>query len=135
MLRDDAAIQSSSALGGSEGAWVKYWDEASTIAVLEFEVAEAPQIQPAAPSKDKEKKKKPKGTIQDDDVLLHLLIVYEGDMGLTAPPAASALPVSDKPVTLNFSRGPTALKTFNIVPGSLSVVCIININVINFCQT
>jgi RNA-binding protein 5/10 len=28
------------ALGGVEGQWVRYWDESSTVAVLEFKVEE-----------------------------------------------------------------------------------------------
>lgn len=61
MLRDDAAVASSLALGGVEDTWVRYWDETSTVAVLEFEVAESVQAQPVASTKEKEKKKRPKG--------------------------------------------------------------------------
>lgn len=59
MLRDDACIPSSSSLGGGEGSWVRYWDETSTIAMLEFEVEEP--VQPTVPVKDKKEKRKPKG--------------------------------------------------------------------------
>ena len=66
LSRDDACLTSSMSLGGVEGTWVRYWDESSTAAVLEFEVDEV--TQPAAsPAKDKdqvqdkEKKKKAKG--------------------------------------------------------------------------
>jgi hypothetical protein len=93
MLRDEAAIASSSALGGEEGGWVRYWDETSTVAVLEFKVEEPALIQEAAPMKGKKEKKRPKG-----------------DTGLSPPPTASALPLSDKPVTLSFSKGPVAAK-------------------------
>jgi len=61
MLRDDAAIPSTLALGGAEGTWVRYWDESSTVAVLEFEVAEPFQPQQVAPMKEKKEKKRPKG--------------------------------------------------------------------------
>lgn len=58
MLRDDACIPSSLAMGGVEGTWVRYWDETSTLAMLEFQVA-APTIQ--APAKERKEKKKGKG--------------------------------------------------------------------------
>lgn len=45
---------------------VRYWDETSTAAVLEFEVEEP--VQPAAPVKEKKEKKKVKGT----DISIHL---------------------------------------------------------------
>ena len=61
MLRDEAAITSTLALGGAEGTWVRYWDESSTVAVLEFEVAEPIQPQQVAPTKEKKEKKRPKG--------------------------------------------------------------------------
>ncbi|KAL0578451.1 hypothetical protein V5O48_003551 [Marasmius crinis-equi] len=83
MLRDEAALTSSSALGGVEGTWVRYWDESSTVAVLEFQVA-----QPAQPAQAKEKKEKKKKV--------------EADIKPIPIAAPSALPVSNKPVTLNF---------------------------------
>lgn len=52
------------ALGGMDGALVRYWDEASSVAVLEFKVEEP--VQPSAPApttKEKEKKRKPKGLV------------------------------------------------------------------------
>ncbi|KAH8980825.1 hypothetical protein EDB86DRAFT_3066766 [Lactarius hatsudake] len=78
ILRDEACLPSSMTLGGVEDQWVRYWDEGATIAKLEYEV-EVPTQQPA-PMKEKEKKKKKE---------------------------ASALPVSDKPVTLSFKGGST----------------------------
>ncbi|KAJ6611748.1 hypothetical protein B0H10DRAFT_2054936 [Mycena sp. CBHHK59/15] len=89
MIRDDACIPSSVGLGGEEGTLVRYWDEGSTIAQLEFQ-AEQP-IQPTVVVKEKKEKKKAKG---DSEPTLR-----------SAPAAPSALPVSDKPVTLNFSKG------------------------------
>lgn len=59
-LRDDACIMGSMQLGGVEGQYVRYWDEASTVAQLEFKV-EAPIPTPAAAPVGKEKKKKAKG--------------------------------------------------------------------------
>lgn len=102
MLRDEAAIASSSALGGAEGTWARYWDETSTVAVLEFKVAEPIQPQQVVPTREKKEKKKPKG-----------------DTGLSAPPAPSTLPVSDKPVTLSFSKGPVAAKPLMNSSGSI----------------
>ncbi|KAK0459501.1 uncharacterized protein EV420DRAFT_269842 [Desarmillaria tabescens] len=89
MLRDDACIPSSLVLGGVEGTWVRYWDDSSTLAMLEFQVA---QPAPAAQTvKEKKEKKKAKDTTIQR---------------LSVQPAPSALPVSDKPVTLSFSKGP-----------------------------
>ncbi|KAL0071620.1 hypothetical protein AAF712_001477 [Marasmius tenuissimus] len=84
MLRDEAALTSSMALGGVEGTWVRYWDESSTVAVLEFQVAQP--AQPATQTKDKKEKKKK----------------IDADIKPIPIAAPSALPVSDKPVTLNF---------------------------------
>lgn len=56
-LRDDSCLVSSIGLGGVEGQYVKYWDEASMIALLEFKVEE-PAYVPPAESLKKEKKKK-----------------------------------------------------------------------------
>jgi len=108
MLRDETAIPSSINLGGVEGAFVKYWDDSAMVAVLEFKVEEPvqPQVQPSAgPVKEKKEKKK-----KDD--------------ALQKPPAPSVLPISDKPVTLNFNRGALGSK-LNVstakAPGQLSL--------------
>lgn len=61
MTKDDAALVSSLALGGMEDTWVRYWDETSMVAVLEFEVA-APLPVPEAQTKEKERKKRSKGS-------------------------------------------------------------------------
>ncbi|KAG5634257.1 hypothetical protein H0H81_002688, partial [Sphagnurus paluster] len=87
LSRDEACLMSSMSLGGIEGSWVRYWDENSTVAVLEFRVEE--QTQTTQPKEKKEKKKKSKSPPR------------------LAPAAPSALPVSDKPVMLSFSKGPT----------------------------
>ncbi|THG92972.1 hypothetical protein EW026_g8122, partial [Hermanssonia centrifuga] len=100
-LRDDACIMSSSTLGGMEGIWVRYWDEGSTIAVLEFKVEEPVQSAPAPAAKEKEKKKKSKADAEKDK----------------RPAEASTLPVSDKPVTLSFKGGLGAKQSLtNIAP-------------------
>lgn len=57
MLRDEASFPSSVALGGVDGTWVRYWDETSTIAMLEFKVAQPAQTAPAAAKEKKVKKK------------------------------------------------------------------------------
>ncbi|KAI0073405.1 hypothetical protein K474DRAFT_1603411 [Panus rudis PR-1116 ss-1] len=90
-IRDEACLASSMSLGGMEGALVRYWDEASTVSVMEFKVEQP--AQPALSSsgnvnKEKKEKRKAKDTHHDDK-----------------PVEASALPVSDKPVTLNFKGG------------------------------
>lgn len=58
LSRDEACLMSTSSLGGMEGSWVRYWDESSTVAVLEFKVEEP--VQPSAQTKDKKDKKKMK---------------------------------------------------------------------------
>ncbi|KAL0947211.1 hypothetical protein HGRIS_013329 [Hohenbuehelia grisea] len=87
MSRDEACLPSSMTLGGMEGGWVRYWDDTSTIAMLEFKVEE-PAKAAAVQAKEKEKKKKPKV-----------------DPAANAIAAPSVLPISDKPVTLSFSKG------------------------------
>lgn len=94
MRRDEAAIPSTNVLGGSEGGWVRYWDEASTVAVLDFKVEEPPK--PAAPTEKKKEKKKTKADAagaSKNNVLAE----------------ASVLPVSDKPVTLSFNKAGLSL--------------------------
>lgn len=66
---DETCLPSSLGLGGVEGTWVKYWDENSTVAVMEFKVEEAAEdktaaIAAAAAAKAKKEKerKKAKGT-------------------------------------------------------------------------
>ncbi|GLB35284.1 putative glycine rich nucleic binding domain containing protein [Lyophyllum shimeji] len=88
LSRDDACLKSSMSLGGVEGQWVRYWDENSTVAVLEFKVEEP--LQSKQPVKEKKEKKK------KTEVELR-----------PAPAAPSALPVSDKPVTLSFNNRST----------------------------
>ncbi|KAL4064306.1 hypothetical protein V8B97DRAFT_1950461 [Scleroderma yunnanense] len=100
MLRDETAIPSSLNLGGVEGTFVKYWDESATVAVLDFKVEEPLPAQTqatAAPTKEKKKKVK-------DDAPKKL-------------PTPSALPVSDKPVTLNFNKTGTTNKALAAVSG------------------
>ncbi|KAJ7109123.1 hypothetical protein C8R44DRAFT_276470 [Mycena epipterygia] len=104
MIRDEACIPSSANLGGEEGTLVRYWDEGSTIAQLEFQVEQP--VQPAAAVQTKEKKEKKK--IKDSEPALR-----------SVPAAPSALPVSDKPVTLNFNKGlgragPVAVKAVSL---------------------
>ena len=51
-------------MGGVEGVWVRYWDEASTAAVLEFTVEEPTQPTSAPVVKEK-KEKKAKDSVED----------------------------------------------------------------------
>jgi len=72
MFRDEACIPSSLALGGMDGSWVRYWDETSTISMLQFEVEEpTPLVQP---TKDKKDKRKAKRSICAIDVNFVLII-------------------------------------------------------------
>ncbi|KAJ3565270.1 hypothetical protein NP233_g7739 [Leucocoprinus birnbaumii] len=108
LSRDEACLKSSMSLGGVDGTWVRYWDENSTVAALEFEVNEATQSASSGnkdkdKDKDKEKKKKAKGLTKD------------------GPAAPSTLPVSDKPVTLSFSKAPIKLSSGPVKPALLSM--------------
>jgi len=67
LLRDEACLSSTSSLGGAEGSWVRYWDETSTAAVLEFKVEEP--AQETLHSKEKRDKKKNKGRLHPHLVL------------------------------------------------------------------
>jgi RNA-binding protein 5/10 len=73
LQRDEACLMSTIALGSVEGQWVRYWDESSTVAVLEFKVEEPAVSASAAPhTKEKKEKKKPKSaynTILWDNIL------------------------------------------------------------------
>ena len=63
LQRDEACLMSTIALGGVEGQWIRYWDESSTVAVLEFKVEEtAVSASAALHTKEKKEKKKPKST-------------------------------------------------------------------------
>ncbi|KAG6879954.1 hypothetical protein C0992_008888 [Termitomyces sp. T32_za158] len=66
LQRDDACLQSSMSLGGVQDTWVRYWDENSTVAVLEFKVEEPAQTAQLAERK-KEKKKKSKDFLKPDN--------------------------------------------------------------------
>lgn len=85
LKRDEACLAGSQNLGGVDN-WVRYWDESSTVAVLEFKVEE-----PAKSSTHNDKKKEKKKA---------------KDAKLAAPAAPSALPLSDKPVMLSLNKGP-----------------------------
>ncbi|KAF9036778.1 hypothetical protein BJ165DRAFT_1505888 [Panaeolus papilionaceus] len=93
LQRDEACLMSTNSLGGGEGQWVRYWDESSTVAVLEFKVEEP--VSNAAQAKEKKEKKKHKSD----------------DAHKAAVAAPSALPVLDKPVTLSFNKGAKAAVT------------------------
>ncbi|KAI5124032.1 hypothetical protein M0805_003863 [Coniferiporia weirii] len=102
LYQDDSCVSSSLGLGGVEGTWVKYWDEASTVAVMDFKVEEPERKQHTVSAKEKREKerKKPKAS---------------GETSAT-PSVASALPVSNKPVTLNFNKTGFIAKSTSTVP-------------------
>jgi RNA-binding protein 5/10 len=119
MLRDETAIPSSINLGGVEGAFVKYWDDSAMVAVLEFKVEAPPQPQVQAstgPTKEKKEKKK-KGAPADCSFLSHQLTGKYIDDASNKPPAPSALPISDKPVTLSFNKGGPGSKPITSLSG------------------
>ncbi|KAJ8592767.1 hypothetical protein M405DRAFT_812161, partial [Rhizopogon salebrosus TDB-379] len=95
MLRDETAIPSSINLGGVEGAFVKYWDDSAMVAVLEFKV-EAPPQPRFRPQRDLLRKRRKRRR---------------------KPPAPSALPISDKPVTLSCNKGPPGSKPITSLSG------------------
>ncbi|KIJ37732.1 hypothetical protein M422DRAFT_781617 [Sphaerobolus stellatus SS14] len=96
MLRDDACVTSSLALGGVEDSWVRYWDESAAVEELRFEV-DMSSVPASTEKETKHKKKKdPVKTVYAED---------------PAPVEASTLPVSNKPVTLSFKGGFGATKT------------------------
>ncbi|KAF8892694.1 hypothetical protein BD779DRAFT_1510429 [Infundibulicybe gibba] len=104
LSRDEACLRSSMSLGGMDDSWVRYWDEGSTVAVLEFKVDE-PAQPVAATQPDKKEKKKNK--------------VVADTTTRPTPAAPSALPVSDKPVTLNFNKGLPKLNAGPVKPVAL----------------
>lgn len=115
LQRDEACLMSTPALGGVEGQWVRYWDESSTVAVLEFKVEEPVASATATPhTKEKKEKKKPKSTYQSQFyTVTEVSCIDESDVrtAKSLPAQASTLPVSDKPVTLNLSKAPIKLTT------------------------
>ncbi len=54
---DDTCLPSSLGLGGVEGAWVRYWDENSTLGVMEFKVDEPVEVQVDSAKGKRERKK------------------------------------------------------------------------------
>ena len=55
VIKDEACIESTIAVGGVDGDWARYWDESSTLASLEFEV-ELPASRGLASRGDRKKK-------------------------------------------------------------------------------
>jgi RNA-binding protein 5/10 len=62
-LRDEACIMGSSAMGGAEGVFAKYWDESTIVLEMAFEVAQPAAKKDSTMQGEKKKKKKNK----DDD--------------------------------------------------------------------
>ncbi|KAH8108485.1 hypothetical protein DFH11DRAFT_1633133 [Phellopilus nigrolimitatus] len=101
VYQDDSCAPSSLNLGGMEGTWVKYWDEGSSLAVMDFRVEESGYERQATTVKEKKDKDKKKA--KSPAVLAE----------------ASVLPVSDKPVTLNFNKIGSSAKA---TPGSTASI-------------
>ena len=122
IMRDEACLPSSMTLGGVEGQWVRYWDESATVAKLEYEV-EIP-TQQTAPAKEKEKKKK-KGPDSPYNIM-HASNSWISvvDVASAAPAEASALPVSDKPVTLSFKGGSKPTNMTSLLLQHYSIPCL-----------
>ncbi|KLO07384.1 hypothetical protein SCHPADRAFT_932471 [Schizopora paradoxa] len=81
---DESCLHSSLSLGGIEDTWVKYWDENSTVGVMEFKVDEPVEAQVDTGKGKKEKRKTKNVTTEQVE--------------------ASILPSSSKPVTLSFGK-------------------------------
>lgn len=60
LYNDESCIPSSLNLGGVDGSFVKYWDESSTVAVMDFKVEEPVQPQANAAKEKEKKERKPK---------------------------------------------------------------------------
>ncbi|KZV80735.1 hypothetical protein EXIGLDRAFT_845302 [Exidia glandulosa HHB12029] len=119
VIKDEACVESTVALGGVDGEWARYWDDSSTLSILEFDVQlpgpSKPQIGPVKEQKPKKKEAQPKNV--DAEVAAFL-----GSMADEFT-AAAAMPVLDKPLTLSFSK-PVAIgaKTANLVTPSAQPV-------------
>ena len=92
------------ALGGLEDAYVKYWDEGSMIAVLEFEVEQSSKSGQEQASKEKKEKKK-KGLPSVSCDFFPLTPTIKTVTTQDIPKEATVLPLLDKPVTLSFNKG------------------------------
>jgi RNA-binding protein 5/10 len=123
-FRDDTCVASSNNLGGGEGFWMKYWDDGTSVAEMTFEVEEP---EPGVIDIVKPKKKKEqRGQYGCKQPLLHSVehlkasndqvssFLGSVSKGIKAAEAvASALPVSNKPVTLSLTKSSASLAKTN----------------------
>ena len=120
-LQDESCVPASLNLGGVEDGWVKYWDEASTLAVMEFEVQSTASQQAPQTGTAKEKKKRlGMMFISTACRILHSTHSPDGPVPKQSiqRKEASTLPVSSKPVTLSFSKNAmSAVKPNAMAPG------------------
>ena len=61
-IKDEATIPAFRMLSEQSEAWMRYWDESTTVAVLELDVEGSPAALIGSASKVKKEKKKCKGT-------------------------------------------------------------------------
>ncbi|KAL5532946.1 hypothetical protein ACEPAF_4720 [Sanghuangporus sanghuang] len=108
MYRDETCIPSSLNLGGVDGSWVKYWDESATLATMEFKVDEPQSSNETVATKEKKAKEKKR--------------VKASTEGSSITTKASALPISDKPVTLSFKVGPASKTAASAVPSQAALL-------------
>jgi RNA-binding protein 5/10 len=59
-LRDESCIMGSTAMGGVEGVFAKYWDESTSVVEISFEVAQSAVKKEVTVQGDKKKKRKAK---------------------------------------------------------------------------
>lgn len=111
IYQDETCIASSLNVGGVEGAFVKYWDEAATLAVMEFKVEEKTKQEDVrngtSAKKEKEKKKKSNRfpTLFSFVCSINLTFTSSGSAVTSATAAGpSVLRLSDKPVTLSLNK-------------------------------
>ncbi|GJJ11996.1 hypothetical protein Clacol_006234 [Clathrus columnatus] len=97
MIRDDGCVSATVAMGGLEGGWARYWDDSAMVEELQFAIDIPATSTATGADKDAKLKKKKESA--------KVVAVEE-----PVPVEASALPVSDKPVTLSF-KGGAAQKT------------------------
>ncbi|KAG8759514.1 hypothetical protein FRC14_005728 [Serendipita sp. 396] len=119
-LRDGACIMGSTAMGGVEGVFAKYWDDNTTVVEMAFQVAEsATKKDSTSTPMEKRKKKKPK----DDDAMVVVDInEFMASAIIPETKVSTALPANLKPLTLSINKTGTQIKpAVSVIPATPSV--------------
>ena len=107
MYQDATCIMSCFNMGGVEDTFVKYWDEATTVVVMEFKVQKSVKQREGsdgvATKKEKERKKK---VVIFITIICVIHFTYPPGTVTTSTATAShsVLRLSDKPVTLSLNK-------------------------------